>query len=47
MSQVPFQSIPRPPFGGRWQAWLVAVPVVGYLGLATADQAARLLPNLM
>lgn len=32
---------------GNWQAWLVAVPVIGFLGLATADQAARLLPNLM
>jgi sortase (surface protein transpeptidase) len=34
-------------FWGRWQAWTVAVPVVVFLGLATADQAARLLPNLM
>ncbi|GAA5184629.1 sortase [Rugosimonospora acidiphila] len=32
---------------GAWQAWAVAIPVVGFLGLATADQAARLLPNLM
>jgi LPXTG-site transpeptidase (sortase) family protein len=32
---------------GVWQAWAVAIPVVGFLGLATADQAARLLPNLM
>jgi sortase A len=32
---------------GRWQAWLVAVPVVGFLGLIIADEAARLLPNLM
>jgi sortase (surface protein transpeptidase) len=32
---------------GRWQAWIVAVPVVVFFGLATADQAVRLLPNLM
>jgi len=32
---------------GRWQTWTVAVPVLGYLGLAVADQVARLLPNLM
>ncbi len=32
---------------GRWQTWIVAVPVLGYLGLAVADQVARLLPNLM
>jgi sortase A len=32
---------------GAWQAWIVALPVVGFLGIATADQAARLLPNLM
>jgi hypothetical protein len=32
---------------GRWQAWTVAVPVLGYFGLAVADQVARLLPNLM
>ena len=33
-------------WGGR-QAWLVGVPVLTFLGLAVADQAARLLPNLM
>jgi hypothetical protein len=32
---------------GRWQAWTVAVPVLGYFGLGVADQVARLLPNLM
>ena len=32
---------------GRWQTWTVAVPVLGFLGLAVADQVARLLPNLM
>jgi sortase A len=32
---------------GRWQAWIVAVPVLGYLGLAVADQVTQLLPNLM
>jgi sortase A len=32
---------------GRWQTWTVAVPVLGYFGLAVADQVSRLLPNLM
>jgi hypothetical protein len=32
---------------GRWQTWLVAVPVLGFFGIAVADQAARLLPNLL
>ena len=32
---------------GRWQTWVVAVPVFGFFGLAVADQVARLLPNLM
>jgi LPXTG-site transpeptidase (sortase) family protein len=32
---------------GRWQVWIVAVPVLGFLGLAVADQASRLLLNLM
>jgi sortase A len=32
---------------GRWQTWMVAIPVLGYLGLGVADQVARLLPNLM
>jgi sortase A len=31
----------------RWQTWIVAVPVLGFLGIAVADQVARLLPNLM
>ena len=34
----------------RWgsrQAWLVGVPTLAVLGLAVADQVARLLPNLM
>jgi sortase A len=32
---------------GRWQAWIVGVPVLGYLGFAVADQVVQLLPNLM
>jgi LPXTG-site transpeptidase (sortase) family protein len=32
---------------GRWQTWVVAVPAVGFLMLSIADQATRLLPNLM
>ena len=32
---------------GRWQTWIVAVPVVTFLSLSIADQVARLLPNLM
>jgi LPXTG-site transpeptidase (sortase) family protein len=32
---------------GRWQAWVVAVPLLGFFGLEVADQVARLLPNLM
>ena len=32
---------------GRWQTWIVAVPVIGFFSLTIADQAARLLPNLM
>lgn len=31
---------------GRWQVWLVAVPVIGFFGLSVADQVARLLINL-
>ncbi|MBO0869034.1 MAG: sortase [Micromonosporaceae bacterium] len=34
-------------YWGRWQAWIIAVPIVSFLGFATADVAARLLPNLM
>jgi LPXTG-site transpeptidase (sortase) family protein len=32
---------------GRWQIWIVTVPVLTYFGVAVADQAARLMPNLM
>ncbi|MEY9962013.1 sortase A [Streptacidiphilus sp. MAP12-16] len=32
---------------GRWQAWIVGVPVLGALGLSVADQVVRLLPNLI
>lgn len=32
---------------GRWQTWIVAVPVVCFLSLSIADQVARLLPNLL
>ncbi|NMO51201.1 class E sortase [Actinoplanes sp. TBRC 11911] len=32
---------------GRWQVWTVSVPVLSFLSVATADQIARLLPNLM
>jgi hypothetical protein len=32
---------------GRWQTWIVAVPVMGFLGLSIADQVSRLLPNIM
>lgn len=32
---------------GRWQVWIVAVPVLGFLGLSVADQVARLFLNLM
>ena len=32
---------------GRWQVWIVAVPVVCFLSLVIADQVARLLPNIM
>ena len=32
---------------GRWQVWIVAVPVLGFFGLAVADQVSRLLFNLM
>ena len=32
---------------GRWQGWLVGVPVLALLGTATADHAMRLLPNLL
>jgi sortase A len=32
---------------GRWQAWIVGVPVLLALGLTVCDQVARLLPNLI
>lgn len=32
---------------GRWQTWLVAVPVLGYLCVVVADEVTRLLPNIM
>jgi LPXTG-site transpeptidase (sortase) family protein len=32
---------------GRWQAWLIGVPVLGLFGAETADYAMRLLPNLL
>jgi LPXTG-site transpeptidase (sortase) family protein len=32
---------------GKWQTWVIAVPAVGFLVLSIADQATRLLPNLL
>jgi len=32
---------------GRWQTWLVAVPVLMYLCVIVADEVTRLLPNIM
>jgi hypothetical protein len=32
---------------GRWQTWLVAFPVLGYIVLSVADEVTRLLPNVM
>lgn len=32
---------------GRWQAWLIGVPVLGLFSAETADHAMRLLPNLL
>jgi sortase A len=32
---------------GKWQTWVIAVPLVGFVVLCIADQATRLLPNLM
>jgi sortase (surface protein transpeptidase) len=32
---------------GKWQTWLIAVPVVGYVVVSAADEVTRLLPNLM
>ena len=31
---------------GRWQTWLIATPVLGYVMLMLADEVTRLLPNL-
>jgi hypothetical protein len=32
---------------GRWQTWLIALPVLGYIVLSASDEVTRLLPNLM
>jgi hypothetical protein len=32
---------------GRWQTWLIAVPIVGFIVLAISDEVTRLLPNLI
>ncbi|MFM9135808.1 MAG: class E sortase, partial [bacterium] len=32
---------------GRWQAWLVAVPVLLFVGISLANDVLRLLPNLL
>jgi sortase A len=32
---------------GRWQTWVVAVPVLSFVAISVADQVTRLLPNLM
>lgn len=32
---------------GRWQSWLVSVPVLGFVGFQVAGHAAQLLPNLL
>jgi sortase A len=32
---------------GRWPTWVIAVPIVGFFVLCVADQATRLLPNLL
>ena len=31
---------------GKWQTWVIAVPILGYLVLSVADEVTRLLPNL-
>ena len=31
---------------GKWQTWVIAFPVLGYLVLSVADEVTRLLPNL-
>lgn len=32
---------------GRWQTWVIAVPVLTYITLSISDEVVRLLPNLM
>jgi LPXTG-site transpeptidase (sortase) family protein len=32
---------------GRWQTWLIAVPIVGFMVLSVSDEVTRLLPNLI
>lgn len=32
---------------GRWQAWLIGLPTLGFLGISAADHVCRLLPNLL
>jgi len=32
---------------GKWQTWVIALPVLGYLVLSVADEVTRLLPNVM
>lgn len=32
---------------GKWQTWVIAIPTVGFLALTIADEATRLLPNLI
>ncbi len=32
---------------GRWQSWIVCVPILGFVGFQVAGLVARLLPNLM
>jgi sortase A len=32
---------------GRWQTWLVAVPVLAYIVLSVGDEVTRLLPNVI
>jgi sortase A len=32
---------------GRWQTWLVGLPVLAYLSIVVADEVTRLLPNIM
>jgi hypothetical protein len=32
---------------GRWQSWIVAVPVLGAVGVQVSEHLSRLLPNLL